>query len=41
LTEEHEEYLGSQMRVERYDREMHEVVHGSKGPVFTRGFEIV
>jgi hypothetical protein len=41
LMEEHEEYPGSLMRVERYDLEMQEVVHGSQRPLFTRGFETV
>jgi hypothetical protein len=41
LMEEHEEYPGSLMRVERYDPETQEVVHRSQGPLFTRGFETV
>jgi hypothetical protein len=41
LMEEHEEYPGSLMSVERYDLEMQEDVHRSQGPPFTRGFETV
>jgi hypothetical protein len=29
------------MSMERYDLEMQEDVHGSQGPPFTRGFEII
>jgi hypothetical protein len=41
LREEHEEYLGSLMTMERYDPEIHEDVHRSQGPPFTRGVETV
>jgi hypothetical protein len=41
LREEHEEYLGSLMSMERYDPERHEDVHRSQGPPFMRGVEIV
>jgi hypothetical protein len=39
--EENEEYPGSLMSMERYDQETQEDVHGSQGPLFTRGFETV
>jgi hypothetical protein len=41
LREEHEEYQGSLMSMERYDIEMQEDVHRSQGPPFTRGVETV
>ena len=41
LREEHEEYPGSLMRLERYDPEIHEDIHRSQGPPFTRGIETV
>jgi hypothetical protein len=41
LREEHEEYPGSLMSMERYDSETQEVVHRSQGPPFTRGVETV
>jgi hypothetical protein len=41
LREEHEEYPGSLMSMERYDPEIHEDVHRSQGPPFTRGVETV
>jgi hypothetical protein len=41
LREEHEEYLGSLMSMERYDPEIHEDVHRSQGPPFMRGVETV
>jgi hypothetical protein len=41
LREEHEEYPGSLMSMERYDPEIHEDVHRSVGPPFTRGVETV
>jgi hypothetical protein len=41
LREEHEEYPGSLMSMERYDPEIHEDIHRSQGPPFTRGVEIV
>ena len=41
LREDHEEYLGSLMSMERYDPETEEDVHRSQGPPFTRGVETV
>jgi hypothetical protein len=41
LMEEHEEYPGSLKSMERYDPKTQEDVHGSQGPPFRRGFEIV
>jgi hypothetical protein len=41
LREEHEEYPGSLMSMERYDPEIHEDIHRSQGPPFTRGVETV
>jgi hypothetical protein len=41
LREEHEEYPGSLMSMERYDPEIHEDVHRSQGPPFTSGVETV
>jgi hypothetical protein len=41
LREEHEEYPGSLMSMERYDPEIHEDIHRSQGPPFTRGGETV
>jgi hypothetical protein len=41
LREEHEEYPGSLMSMERYDPETQEDVHRSQGPFFTRGVETV
>jgi hypothetical protein len=41
LREEHEEYPGSLMSMERYDPEMQEDVHRSHGPPFTRDVDIV
>jgi hypothetical protein len=41
LREEHEEYLGSLMSMERYDLEIHEDVHRSQGPPFMRGVETI
>jgi hypothetical protein len=41
LREEHEEYPGSLMSMERYDPEMYEDIHRSQGPPFTRGGETV
>jgi hypothetical protein len=41
LREEHEEYPGSLMSMERYDPEIQEDVHRSQGPPFTRGVETV
>jgi hypothetical protein len=41
LMEEHEEYPGSLMSMERYDQETLEDVHVSQGPPFMRGFETV
>jgi hypothetical protein len=40
LMEEHEEYLGSLMSMDRNDPEIHEDVHRSQGPPFMRGVEI-
>ena len=40
MREEHKEYPGSLMSMERYDPEMQEV-HRSQGPPFTRGVETV
>jgi hypothetical protein len=41
LREEHEEYPGSLMSMERYDPKRQEDVHRSQGPPFTMGVEIV
>jgi hypothetical protein len=41
LREEHEEYPGSLMSMERYDPKRQEDVHRSQGPPITRGVEIV
>jgi hypothetical protein len=41
LREENEEYPGSLMSMERYDPEIHEDIHRSQGPPFTRGVETV
>jgi hypothetical protein len=41
LMEEHEEYPGSLMVMERYDQEMLEDVQVSQGPPFMRGSESV
>jgi hypothetical protein len=41
LREEHEEYPGSLMSMERYDPEIHEDIHRSQGPSFKRGLETV
>jgi hypothetical protein len=41
LREEHEECPGSLMSMERYDPEIHEDIHRSQGPPFTRGGETV
>jgi hypothetical protein len=41
LREKNEEYPRSLMRMEIYDLEIHEDVHRSQGPPFTRGVETV
>jgi hypothetical protein len=41
LREEHEEYPGSLMGMERHDPERQEDFHRSQGPHFTRGVRIV
>jgi hypothetical protein len=41
LREENEEYPGSLMSMERYDPAIHEDVHRSQGPPFTRGVETI
>jgi hypothetical protein len=41
LREEHEEYPGSLMSMERYDPKIHEDIHRSQGPPFTRGGETI
>jgi hypothetical protein len=41
LREDHEEYPGSLMSMERYDPNIHEDIHRSQGPPFTRAVETV
>jgi hypothetical protein len=41
LREEHEEYPGALMSMEKYDLETQEDVHRSQGPPFTRGVETI
>jgi hypothetical protein len=41
LREEHEEYPGSLMSMERYDPKIHEDVDRSQGPPFMRGVETI